>query len=199
MTDDPAAGESGAEDWSRDGFAFLAEHGFAVDRITQHTIQWRKGDRTIELSRDWRDGQLDLRFACGSGASGRTTFGLHHALQVLAPQAWPSHGWQAWQQSTAREYIAELAGLVNAHLGAFLGNGTELWQQAGDLARDQALEHVTDEVARRVRRQADAAWKARDWLTVIDRYAELEATGALLKESEVKRLQYARRFAGNTG
>jgi hypothetical protein len=198
MTDDSADGESGLENWSQDQFAFLTDHGFVVDRVTQHTIQWRKGDRTIELSRDWRDGQVDLRFACGTGASGQKTFGLHHTLQVLAPEAWPAHHWQAWQQSTTRKYIAELAALVNAHLGAFLGNGTELWQQAGDLARDQALADVTEEVARQARRQADAAWKTRDWPAVIDCSEELEATGVPFKESEVKRLQYARRHAGNT-
>lgn len=63
----------------------------------------------IELSRDWRDGQVDLRFTCGTDASGRKTFGLHHALQVVAAEAWPSHRWQAWQQFTTRTYIAELA------------------------------------------------------------------------------------------
>lgn len=198
MTDADAAGESGLGDWSRARFAFLADHGFAVARVTQHTIQWRKGDRTIELSRDWRDGQVDLRFACGTGASGRQTFGLHHALQLLAPGAWPSHGWQAWQQSTTCEYMAELAVLVNSHLGAFLDNAAELWRQAGDLARDQALARVTDQAARQSRRQADAAWKSRDWPAVIDRYEELQATGAPFKDSELKRLQYARRHTGNT-
>src|SRR5215813_9829240 len=115
VADSEAPGESGFEDWGRDEFAFLAGHGFVVDRVTRHTIQWRKSGRTIELSRDWRDGVLDLRFVCGTGPSDRRAFGLHEALQVVAPEAWPSHGWQAWRQPTTRKYIAELAALVRAH------------------------------------------------------------------------------------
>jgi hypothetical protein len=126
VADKEAPAESGLEDWSREQFAFLADHGFVVDRVTQHSIQWRKGDRTIELSRDWRDGSLDLDFARGTGPSVRRAFGLHEALQVAAPEAWPSHGWQAYRPATARKYIAELAALVRAHLGAFLDNGAEL-------------------------------------------------------------------------
>jgi hypothetical protein len=34
MTD----GEPDLEDWIRDRFAFLADHGFAVDRVTQYTF-----------------------------------------------------------------------------------------------------------------------------------------------------------------
>jgi hypothetical protein len=194
MTNGKAPGESGLENWSQDQFAFLADHGFAVDRVTQHTIQWRNGDRTIELSRDWRDGSLDLKFACGAEPSGRKTFGLQQALQLVAPEAWPSHGWQAPLEPTTRKYIAELAALVSAHLGAFLGNGAELWQRAADLARDQADTHTTEVVARPLLRQADTAWKTQDWPTVIDRYEKLQALGAPLKESEVKRLRYARKL-----
>jgi len=35
---------------------------------------------------------------------------------------------------------------------------------------------------------------AQDWPTVIDRYEKLQALGAPLKESEVKRLRYARKL-----
>jgi hypothetical protein len=195
VADNEAPAESDLEDWGREQFAFLAGHGFVVDRVTQHAVEWRKGDRTIELSRDWRDGLLDLRFACGSGPSGRRAFGLYEALQVVAPEAWPGHGWQAWRQPTARKYIAELAALVNAHLGAFLSNGAELWRRAGDLARGQALAYWTESLAARLRRQADDARQARDWPAVIDRYEQLQAMGVPLKESEVKRLQYARKHS----
>jgi hypothetical protein len=193
MTDDEAAGESDLEDWIRDRFAFLADHGFAVDRVTQYTFQWRNGDRTIQLSRE-PDGQLDVRFAREAGPSDRKSFWLHQALQVAAaPEAWPSHRWRAWHESTARKYIAELAALVNAHLDALLGNGAELWQQAEDLARDQACANVARLVTRQLRIQADIAWHARNWPTVVDRYDELQATGTPLTGSEAKRLQYARR------
>jgi len=199
MTNEKASGESGLENWSQDQFAFLANHGFTVDHVTQHTIQWRNADRTIELSRDWRDGTLDLKFACGAEPSGRNTFGLQQALQLVAPEAWPPHGWQALPEPTTRKYIAELAALVSAHLGALLGNGAEFWQRAADLARDQAHTHTTEIAASPIRRQADTAWKTQDWPTVIDRYEKLRAMGAPLKESEVKRLQYAaRKHRGNT-
>jgi hypothetical protein len=198
VADNGAPAESDLEDWSREQFAFLAGHGFGVDRVTQHAVQWRKGDRTIELSMDWRDGMLDLRFACGTGLSDRRVFGLYEALQVVAPEAWPPHGWQAWRESTARKYVAELAALVNAHLGAFLSNGSngaELWRRAGDLARGRALAYWTGSRAAQLRRQADDARQARDWPAVIDRYEQLQAMGVPLKESEVKRLQYARKHS----
>jgi hypothetical protein len=195
VADSQAPGESGFEDWGRDEFAFLAGHGFVVDRVTRHTIQWRKSGRTIELSRDWRDGQLDLRFVCGTGPSDRRAFGLHEALQVVATEAWPSHGWQAWRQPTTRKYIAELAALVRAHLAAFLSNGAELWHRAGDLARGQALAYGTGSRAAQLRRQADEARQAGDWPAVIDRYEQLQAMGVPLKESEVMRLQYARKHS----
>jgi len=51
--------------------------------------------------------------------------------------------------------------------------------------------------ARQARRQADAAWKTQGWPAVINCYEELEAMGVPFKQSEVKRLQYARRHAGN--
>lgn len=193
MTDNEASGESGLQDWILDQFAFLADHGFAVDRVTQETMRWRNGDRTIELSRDWRDGTLDLEFACGAQPSGRRAFGLRQALQLVAPEAWPSHGWQAPLEATTRKYIAELAALVSTHLGAFLGNRTELWRRAADLARDQANAYTTELVASQLRRQADIAWNTQDWPTVINRYEKLHVTGTPLKESEVKRLLYARK------
>jgi hypothetical protein len=195
MTGDKAPDESGLENWSEDQFAFLAGYGFVVDHVTQDIIQWRKGDRTIVLSRDWRDGTVDLTFACGTESSDRQRFGLHQALQLVAPEAWPSHGWQGLAHSTTRKYIVELAALVHAHLGAFLDNGADLWRRAGDLARDQALAYWTAQGARQLRQQADAAWKARDWPRVINSYEELQATGVPLKESEVKRLHYARQHA----
>jgi hypothetical protein len=194
VADSEAPAGSGLEDWSREKFAFLADHGFVADRVTQHSVRWGKGDRTIELSRDWRDGLLDLRFVCGSGPSDRQAFGLYEALQVAgAPEAWPAHGWQAWRQPVARKYIAELAALVSAHLGAFLSNGSELWQRAGDLARGEALAYWTGARAAQLRRQADDARQARDWPAVIDRYEQLQAMGVPLRPSEVRRLQYARK------
>lgn len=195
MTVDNAPDESGLENWSQDQFAFLVGHGFVVDRVTQDIIQWRKGDRTIVLSKDSRDGLVDLTFACGTESPDRQRFGLHQALQLVAPEAWPSHGWQAPAQSTTRKYIAELAALVHAHLSAFLGNGADLWRQAGDLAHGQALAHWTEQGARQLRQRADAAWKARDWPSVISRYEQLQATGVPLKESDVKRLHYAHQHA----
>jgi hypothetical protein len=195
MTGDKAPDESDLENWSHGQFAYLTDHGFVVDRVTQNTIQWRKGDRTIALSLDWRDGLVDLTFACGTEPSDRKTFGLDQALQLVAPEAWPSHGWQASAESTTRKYIAELATLVHAHLSAFLGNEADLWHKAGDLASDQALTYWIEQGSRQLRQQADAAWKTRDWPNVIGRYEQLQASGAPLKESEVKRLQYARRHA----
>ncbi|HUB40569.1 MAG TPA: hypothetical protein VMA72_17115 [Streptosporangiaceae bacterium] len=192
MTDE-ASGESGVEGWIQGQFAFLADHGFAVDRVTQETIQWRNGDRTIELFRDWRDGTLDLNFACGAEPSGRRTFGLQQALQLVDPEAWPSHGWQAPLEATTRKYIAELAALVSAHLGAFLDNEPELWHLAADLTRDQASTYTTQLVDSQLRRQADTAWETRDWPAVISRYEKLHAMGTPLKGSEVKRLLYARK------
>lgn len=190
MADKEAPAEYEHEDWSREQFAFLADHGFVVDRVTPYSIKWRKGDRTIELS----GGSLDLDFACGTGPSG-WAFGLYEAVQVAAPEAWPSHGWQAWRPATAPKLIAELAALVEAHLGAFLDNGAELWQRATDLARDRAHAYTTEIVASPLRREADTAWKTQDWPTVIDRYERLQAMGVPLKQSEVKRLQYARKHS----
>jgi hypothetical protein len=66
-------------------------------------------------------------------------------------------------------------------------------RRAGDLARDQALACWTGSRAAQLRRQADGARQARDWPAVIDRYEQLQAMGVPLKESEVKRLQYARK------
>jgi hypothetical protein len=98
MTD----GEPDLEDWIRDRFAFLADHGFAVDRVTQ----------------------LDLSFARESGPSGRKSFWLHQALQVVAPEAWPSgrhssantpgSGWTSWR-----------AALSAAGAHAFVGEGAQ--------------------------------------------------------------------------
>lgn len=50
-------------------------------------------------------------------------------------------------------------------------------------ASDQALAWSTEQVADPLRRQADAAWKARDWPNVIE---QLQATGVPLKESGIK-------------
>jgi hypothetical protein len=181
------------KDWSREQFAFLADHGFVVNQVTQHSIQWRKGDRTIVLSRDWRDGYTYLDFAYGTGPSDyRMAFGLYEALQVAAPDAWPSHYWKGRRQSTARKNIAEIAALVSAHLGAFLSNGAELWHQAEDLTRARSRADTTEVVAYPIRRQADTAWQTQDWPAVIDRYEKLQAMGAVLKQSEIERLQYAR-------
>jgi hypothetical protein len=132
VAEDETAAGFDLECWIRGQFAFLADHGFVVDRVTQETIQWRKGNWTIQLSRDWRDGSLDLEFACETGPADRRVFNLHQVLQVVAPEAWPSHGWQAPRMSTARKYIAELAALVSDHLSALLGDGDELWQRAGN-------------------------------------------------------------------
>lgn len=192
VSGDKAAAEADLEDWIRDRFAFLADHGFAVDRVTQHTFRWRNGDRTIELSME-PDGQLDVGFAREAGPSGRRSFWLRQALQVVAPQAWPSHRWQAWHESTARKLVAELAALLNAHLDALLADGAESWQRAEDLARDQGRANAARLAALQPRRQADIAWKARNWPAVVDRYAEVQATGTPLTGSEARRLRYARR------
>jgi hypothetical protein len=195
VAEDEADAGFDLEGWIRDQFAFLADHGFVVDRVTQHTLQWRKGSRTIELSSDWRDGSLDLRFAGETGQSGRKMFNLREALQLVAPEAWPSHGWAAGRMSTAKKYVAELAALVSDHLGAFLGDGDELWQRAEDRARDRATAGGTGIQVDQLRRQANAARQVRDWPAVIRSYEELQAIGAPLTPSEIRRLQYARQHS----
>jgi hypothetical protein len=114
---------------------------------------------------------------------------------VAAPEAWPPHGWQAWRQPTARKYIAELAALVDAHLGALLSNGADLWHRAGDLACGRALAYWTESRAAQLRCQADDARRAGDWPAVIGRYEQLQAMGVPLKQSEAKRLEYARKHS----
>ncbi|HEV2889494.1 MAG TPA: hypothetical protein VGX28_03890 [Frankiaceae bacterium] len=178
----------------RERFAFLANWGFEVESVHERAVVWRAADRRITVARDWRDGFVDVTFARGEPGAFVDRFGLHEGLEAVGKgELWPAHGWQGYDPTVARSYVDELASLTSAVAPELLGLGSAGWERAAARSRELSHEYTRDLADSRTRRAAEAAWHARDWTAVVKHYVALEAGGASLAPSELKRLAYARK------
>jgi hypothetical protein len=186
--------QSKVGDHIRQRFSFLEPLGFGAVGSGEGFARWQREERSITLSRDWRDGYLDLTFRIESPNAARGVFGLKHALEVIgATDVTPGHDWAAWELDLATRYVDELASIIENHLLAFLEGDAGSWMQAAGIASEQAREHWQGDVARRMRHTGDEAWKAKDWNAVIGNYGTLQNTGVALTRSEQTRLDIAKR------
>jgi hypothetical protein len=186
--------QSRVGDHIRQRFSFLEPLGFGVVRSGEGFVRWQCEERSITLSRDWRDGYLDLTFRIESPNGAQGVFGLKHALEIIgATDVMPGHDWAAWELDLATRYVDELASIIENRLLPFLRGDASLWTQAANIAAEQAREHWRGEVARRMRHTADEAWKANDWNAVIGNYGTLQNTRVSLTRAEQKRLDIAKR------
>jgi hypothetical protein len=173
-------------------FAFLDELGFRVEEDATDAIGWTRDDRSLRISRDWRDGFVDASLA-DHGA--KLAFGLRQALIAIGREDLiPAHGWQAWRADTQGKYVAELAQLIRAHLVDFLGAPTNLWESANRLAQDEAHAHTQGLRSRQLRSRAEQARTAKNWSEVARAYQRLAEAGLELTAAEEARWHLARRM-----
>lgn len=174
----------------RTEFAFLEELGFRIEEEAADAIWWTRGDRSLCISRDWRDGFVDTSLA-DHGA--KLSFGLRQALIAIGREDLiPAHGWQAWQVETQRKYVTELAQLIRTQLVEFLGAPTKLWERANRLSRDEAHAYTQGLRSRRLRSMAAEARTAKNWPEVARAYQRLADQGFELTAAERARWHFAR-------
>jgi hypothetical protein len=180
-------------------FAFLPAMGFEVAQTSADAVTWRRGSRTFQVSRDWRDGFVDAHFG-DDAPDGPLSFGLRQALDAIGrADLWPKHGWQAWKAETVEKYVVELAQIVQQNLADFLLDADDSWVAAHRLTVEEAETYWNDMRSRRWRSQASAARATGDWAGVVKAYGELVALGLPLSDAESARLRFAQRQVGSTG
>jgi hypothetical protein len=176
-------------------FAFLDDLGFRVAETSPDAVTWTRGDRSLLISWDRRDGFLDTHLS--SRGAEPLSFGLRHALSAMGREdLLPAHGWHALRPATQRAFVSELATLVRGPFAGFLDAPRAQWETAHQLCSDEAYAYTQEVNSRQWRVRAESARAARDWHEVVRWYGHLIDEGLELTAAESARLRYAHHILG---
>ena len=177
----------------KQAFAFLEhDYGFRVvesditfvryenDAMFVHVYHGRASyELGVEIGRRKQDRRMESRFD------------IQEILDIVDPEN--PDGANIFQAETAEAVkagVARLGELLREHGRPALLDEGDIFSRLRELQTQRSQEYQRDGDAYWARREADAAWRVRDYEKVAERYGSVEAT---LKPDERERLRVARR------
>lgn len=182
---------------ARVSFGFLDEFGFGESSAQPKYLRFDRSGSFIEVFCGRASNELGVEFGRWVDFEGKLVEDKFHVSDVLSTLA-PEAGFKArtaTSQEQLERFVPELA--ISAKLA--LEQLERSWSGGLNLV-SVAVEHQSDMYqdsmeAERLRARAKDAWRNKDLASVITAYEQIESElGTVgLRESEIKRLSYARK------
>lgn len=186
-------GDGIADDFARcvtDRFGpLLSAHGFKVERASSGLVVFASGSVEVSFSLEPMSYEIGFVLAARGHPEAAATLG-----DVLDAELGPGHGVQTFFQTSTPEgmqiAIEKMAGLVSEHCDALLAGEEEALRRVLAAARMRDEAYTARIVADPIRKEADEAWRVRDYNRVVALYGSIESG---LTGIEARRLAYSRR------
>jgi hypothetical protein len=183
-------------------FGFLLGLGFHLVELNDTFARYEGDHRYIQVFHGRGSYELGVEIGHWVDVDGVTHEEAFPLRDVVALRCDPVEVGYGGTSATSAElvdrFIRKLAGWTREFAGPLLTDGDELFDELKE--RNAArYEAETDQWrASQLRTQADAAWRRKDFGTVVNAYSEIEKelSTVELRASERGRLRYARRALG---
>jgi hypothetical protein len=182
-----------------ESFRFLLDRGFELRELSDTYARYESDRRLVRVFHGRSSYELGVevgRWIVVDGVRREQIFPLRDIVSLAVDPASVGYGGtSATAAETVRKFTGQLAGWTQQFASGLLDNGDEVFEQLCE--RNASLGETSRDAQRAtlIRSRADAAWRERDFATVINAYKEidLELTGVELRPSERGRLEYALR------
>lgn len=195
----PGAGRDqlGFLDAARSHFGFLKELGFTEKRAEPTYLRLEKGDAFVEVFHGRASFELGLEFGRRVRVDDddvEQKFHLVDVVPVLAPDITFTARSATTKAQVAR-FVEELADTTKPVAERLEQGGGDAFDRISEAVAARSEEYLDGLRATRLRSRADDAWQRKDFASVVAAYEEVESELKTvdLRESEAKRLNYARR------
>lgn len=182
---------------ARSWFGFLVDLGYEEIRAEPTYLRFERADSFVEVFHGRASYELGVGFGRWMDVDGEVVeqkFHIGDVLPVLAPEATLTARTATSREQVAR-FIEELASLAKLVAERLERAGLEAFDRISEAVERQSDEYLDGGRAARLRARAEDAWHRKDFALVITAYEEIdsELDTVELRESEVKRLTYARK------
>jgi hypothetical protein len=181
---------------ARRRFGFLLEQGFTEVSADSTYLRFERDGRFVEVFHGRASYELGVEFGRWVRVDDDVVEQKFHLVDVL-PVLAPSARFVA-RTATSREqvtrFVEELAEAARAAAEHLERGGDDAFDQISEAVKRHSDEYLDGVRATRLRTRAEDAWRHKDFSSVVGAYEEIEAEldTVELRESEVKRLNYAR-------
>jgi len=177
-------------------FGFLLEQGFKEVNAEPTYLRFERDGRFVEVFHGRASYELGVEFGRWVRVDEDVVeqkFHLVDVLPVLAPSARFVASTAISREQVVR-FVEELADVARVASECLERGGDAAFDQIGEAVKRHSDEYLDGARAARVRARAEDAWHRKDFSSVIAAYEEIdsELDTIELRESEVKRLNYAR-------
>ena len=182
-----------------DAFGFLLESGFELVELSDTFARYESDRRVVRVFHGRSSYELDVevgRWIDVDGTPCEQVVSLRDIVSLTRdPPTIGYGGTSATTSETVRKFVDRLAEWTRRFAFSLLADGDEVFEE---LSAHNAARGVADRDAQRartLRSRADAAWRDRDFATVVNCYTEIdeELPTVGLSQSERGRLDYALR------
>lgn len=185
---------------ARARFEFLVDLGFAEVKAGATYLRFERADTFVEVFHGRASYELGVEFGRWVRADDGVVEQKFHIVDVLSVLA-PDVRFGA-RTATSREqvvgFVDELATSAKLAVHRLERAGVEAFDRISEAVERQSDEYLDGLSAARLRARAEDAWHRRDFASLISAYEEIESEldTVGLRESEAKRLSYARQHLG---
>lgn len=195
----PGAGrnELGFLDAARGHFGFLTDLGFSEKRAEPTYLRFEKGDTFVEVFHGRASFELGVEFGHRVRVDDddlEQKFHIVDVAPVLAPEVRYTAR-TAMTKDQVDRFVDELAATTRPLAECIERDRREAFELISQAVAAQSEEYLDGLRAARLRSRAEEAWRRKDFASVVIAYEEVESELETvdLRESEAKRLKYARR------
>lgn len=184
-------------DAARARFGFLLDLGFKEAIAEPTYVRFERAEMFVEVFHGRASYELGVEFGRWVRVEGDVVEQRFHLVDVL-PVLVPGVSFTA-RTATSNDqvvrFVEELAGAAKLAAEHLERRGADAFDRISEGVAARSDAYLDGLRAARLRKRADDAWQLKDFASVIDAYEEIdsELTTVELRESETKRLSYARR------
>jgi hypothetical protein len=173
-------------------FSFLESAGFRLVEQENARLGYESDQTLFSIEWDVRSGELNI-FVGLKPRKGekRDSFSLSDLLRMEGVDAPESlQPFQVSEEERLPAFLGRLAEDTRVHASSALAGDRMFFRRLEIFRNSQSSALLRDMTVRRVRLDADEAWRARDFNRVVDLYSLI---GEEMNQAEKGRLEYARR------
>jgi hypothetical protein len=190
-------GQLGFKDAVLSSFGFL--HTYELNPVEEEVTFIRYESAVVFVNVYHGRGSFEI--AVEIGRLDRTErYGLDYIVSWAGKQAWGSEGFgrgtmfQVSTRNGVRNIVPKVAELVKKYGDPFLSGQPAFYDELQKANERASVAYEQEQMLNRIRAEADAAWKARDFARVAEL---LQPVRACLTEVASKRLAYAEKHVGS--
>lgn len=183
---------------TRARFRFLVDLGFEEVRAEPTYIRFERADSFVEVFHGRASYELGVEFGRQVELGDEVVeqkFHIVDVLPVLAPEEAAFRARTATSRDQVGRFVEELALVAKVAAERLEQEGLAAFDRVSEAVERQSDEFLEGTRASLLRARAEDAWHRKDFASVITAYEEIESEldTVALRDSETKRLDYARK------